>query len=323
MKSMGQKILIGIVVLAAIVSVWWFVFPKETSEPSVQENHACQEQNEPVRQVVSHEALLLPSPDRPGVQIPAYLTVPSEDQKEGPLPLVLMLHGYGSNHNESGGFDAISEGLAQQGMIVVTLDFPGCGRSTEAFSENTMTNMKSDVLAVLKEVCERYTIDESHMGALGYSLGGRILLELTTEHRIELTAMELVAPAEDVNDFKTMFGGPESWDDLKETAYQTGTANYCGQELKAEWFRDLEAYPDLAERAAEVYDGSALVVWSSDDRVVQPTVSQETAEALGAHTLIIHSNGHGYSFHGADPDAEAQVNGASLAYFTRELQTQR
>ena len=72
--------------------------------------------------------------------------------------IVVMIHGHGGNHNESDGFDKISNGLAEQGFVVATLDLPGCGKSKESFQLNTMTNMKADVLDVI-EVLE--AVDEA------------------------------------------------------------------------------------------------------------------------------------------------------------------
>ena len=53
--------------------------------------------------------------------------------------MVIVCHGHGGNHNEWGGFDVITNGLARAGIIAVTLDYPGCGASKESFTENTMS----------------------------------------------------------------------------------------------------------------------------------------------------------------------------------------
>ena len=83
----------------------------------------------------------VPSSSRSGVSIPAYLTLPADYDDSLSYPFVIMLHGHGGNHNEFGGYDPISDGLAENGYVVATLDFSGCGASTESFKLNTMTNM--------------------------------------------------------------------------------------------------------------------------------------------------------------------------------------
>lgn len=86
---------------------------------------------------------LVPSTLREGAEIPAYITTPKGYKADGSFPFVVMIHGHGGNHNESDGFDKISNGLAEQGFVVATLDLPGCGKSKESFQLNTMTNMKA------------------------------------------------------------------------------------------------------------------------------------------------------------------------------------
>lgn len=92
---------------------------------------------------------LVPSTLREGAEIPAYITTPKGYKADGSFPFVVMIHGHGGNHNEFDGFDKISNGLAEQGFVVATLDLPGCGKSKESFQLNTMTNMKADVLDVI------------------------------------------------------------------------------------------------------------------------------------------------------------------------------
>lgn len=47
------------------------------------------------------------------------------------------------------------------------MDFPGCGESTEPFTENYLSNMISDSNA-----------DANNLGIFGYSMGGRIALTI-------------------------------------------------------------------------------------------------------------------------------------------------
>ena len=84
---------------------------------------------------------LVPSTLREGAEIPAYITTPKGYKADGSFPFVVMIHGHGGNHNEFEGFDKISNGLAEQGFVVATLDLPGCGKSKESFQLSTMTNI--------------------------------------------------------------------------------------------------------------------------------------------------------------------------------------
>ncbi|MGN1306813.1 MAG: alpha/beta fold hydrolase [Faecousia sp.] len=262
------------------------------------------------------------STKRDGAEIPTYVTLPADYNAEATYELVVLIHGHGGNHNEWGGYDAISNGLAAEGMIAVTLDFPGCGNSTESFRLNTMTNMKNDVLDVINYMKATYNIDG--VDAMGYSMGGRIVLEMIAEDMVTFDKIEFVAPAEDTEDLKNLFGGSENWELLKATANENGYAPFTtiygqNQELSKEWFADLEKYSDgLAEAAAEKFTGEAMVLYATDDAAVSPSVSQGVADAFGCPVLNTYAEGHSYSFYGTDPVVISTVNEGTVNFFTGE-----
>ena len=262
------------------------------------------------------------------VGIPAYITLPANyDPEQYEYPLVVMIHGHGGNHNEWGGYDAISNDLAEEEVIAVTLDFPGCGASTESFQLNTMTNMKNDVLDVLNYMTANYAVDTAKVGAFGYSMGGRIILEMIVEDMYDFATIELVAPGEDTEDLKDLFGGAEAWETMKTEANEKGYVEFTTiygqtQELSKEWFEDLEKYQEeLVELAAPKYEGETLVVWCTQDEAVRPHVSENVANVMGAVKLLTYdAGGHSYSFYGNDPYTVGIVNGGSVNWFVNELQ---
>lgn len=270
---------------------------------------------------------LVPSTLREGAEIPAYITTPKGYKADGSFPFVVMIHGHGGNHNEFEGFDKISNGLAEQGFVVATLDLPGCGKSKESFQLNTMTNMKADVLDVIDYVCKNYAVDKTRIGAFGYSMGGRITLELLAEGKYSFSTIELVAPAEDLTDLKNLFGGAENWDTMKAEANEKGYVEFTTkygqhQQLSKEWFADLEKYSDgLVEKAAENYTGDSLVIWATNDEAVSPSVSSAVATTLGSATLNTYADGHSYSFYGTTEYTISTVNNGSVNYFVNELKT--
>ena len=257
-------------------------------------------------------------------KIPAYITLPGYYTPGEEWPVVFMIHGHGGNHNEWGGYDTISDGLAENGIIAVTLDFPGCGASTESFTLNTMTNMKQDVLDVIAYVCENYSIDQDRIGGFGYSMGGRIILELTAEELYEFDTIEFIAPAEDLEDLKNLFGGAENWEVLKAEANENGfvmySTIYSTLPLSKEWFADLEKYPDgLKELAAEKYTGNSMVFWATDDAAVSPWVSEGVAETFNSATLNVYTAGHSYGFYADDPYVDRVTTDGSVGYFVHEF----
>lgn len=265
------------------------------------------------------------STTRTGAQIPAYVTLPVDYSADKTYPMVILCHGHGGNHNEWGGFDKITDGLARQGIIAVTLDYPGCGASTESFRLNTMTNMKADTLDVINYVLNTYKADKSNVGIFGYSMGGRITLELLAEKKFSFAAVELVAPAEDTEDLKGLFGGKEAWETMKAEARKNGYVSFTTiygqeQELSSGWFADLEKYADgLAEAAVKNYTGSSLVVYATNDEAVSPAVSAGVASVLGSAVVNTYADGHSYSFYGSDAYTVSATNESSVNFFAGEL----
>lgn len=278
-----------------------------------------------VKTLPTANAISVASTLRADVQIPAYVTLPTDYNTENTYPLVILCHGHGGNHNEWGGFDVITNGLADKGIIAVTLDYPGCDASKESFQLNTMTNMKADTIDVINHMLSNYSIDQSNVGIFGYSMGGRIALELLSDNAFNFAAVELVAPAEDLSDLKNLFGGSEAWEAMKAEANEKGFTVFTTiygqvQELSAAWFADLEAVPDgLAEAAANNYKGNSFVIYAVDDEAVSPSVSKTTAEVLGSEVAVTPADGHSYSFYGVTPETISITNDGSVNFFAKEL----
>ena len=91
------------------------------------------------------------------------------------------MHGHGGNKDENIGFPAIARELAERGIGSIRMDFPGCGESEEEFAMNTQSNMKADVLAAVDFVTDSYSPNPDAIGIFGYSMGGRIALELIAD----------------------------------------------------------------------------------------------------------------------------------------------
>ena len=272
---------------------------------------------EPVAAVTLEETTV-PSTTREAA-IPAYFTVPAE----APSNMAVLIHGHHGNHNEWGGYDVLANGLAENGVLVAELDFAGCGASTEDFTNNAMSFMCNDVLDVINYAKEHYGVKK--VGAMGYSMGGRIVAQMLIEDMIKFDAIAFVAPALSLADMVVMFGGQENYDMMKETI--KGTTDlypfpgaYGEQLLSNEFFRDLEAYgEDMAELAAAKYHGNSLTIYSTDDFIVSPSVSQATADAFGSTVITVSNLNHSYSFYGQDPTTVNALNTALITFLSEEL----
>ena len=254
-----------------------------------------------------------------GVQVPA--TVVTPDGVEN-YPIVVLCHGHGGNREENVGFAAIADALASMGVASIRMDFPGCGESTESFQLNTLSNMKADVTAAIEYA--KAELGAEKIGLFGYSMGGRIVLELIAEGTAA-DAVALLAPANDTADLKNLFGGEEGYEALRATAEADGFATFTTiygqtQELSAAWFADLDVHANAAEEAAAVYTNPAFVIWGSDDEAVNPAISAEVATTLGAITLDATGEGHGYGFYSETEEIRELVSLGTADCFAEKLQ---
>ena len=251
--------------------------------------------------------------------IPAYFLLPEGD----PAAVVVLIHGHHGNHNEWGGYDVVANGLAENGILVAELDFPGCGASAEDYRLNAMSYMCSDVLDVINYAKETYGVTK--VGAMGYSMGGRIVSQMLIEDMIKFDSIAFVAPAVSLADMIIMFGGQENYDMMKETIKGTDDmypfpGAYGEQLLSNEFFNDLEAYgEDMAELAAAKYDGNSLTIYSTNDSIVSPAVSQACADAFGSIVITESILDHSYNFYGQDPTTVNALNTALITFFATDL----
>ena len=252
-----------------------------------------------------------------GETIFATLELPEGD---GPFPLVVLAHGHGGSRDENVGFGAIAEALKAHGIASIRMDFPGCGESTESFEMNTLDNMKEDVLSAISFALENPALDPAKVGLFGYSMGGRLALELTAQAAYDFSALVLLAPANSTEDMKRLFGGAENWDVLQATAIENGFANFTTiygqeQELSRTWFENLLVMEDPAGEVAALYSEPALVIYGTDDEAVAPAVSEAVAQALAAPTLDATGDGHSYGFYSDKTDVLRTVAQGAADFF--------
>ncbi len=251
--------------------------------------------------------------------IPAYFLLPEGEADA----VVVLIHGHHGNHNEWGGYDVVANGLAEKGILVAELDFAGCGASKEDFHLNAMSYMCKDVLDVINYAKETYGVTK--VGAMGYSMGGRIVSQMIIEEMVKFDSIAFVAPAVSLADMVIMFGGQENYDMMKETIKGTDDmypfpGAFGEQLLSNEFFNDLEAYgEDMAKLAAAKYEGNSLTIYSTDDYIVNPTVSQACAEAFGSTVITVSNLGHSYNFYGEDPTTVNALNTALITFFATDL----
>ncbi len=260
-----------------------------------------------------------------GAKIPGTVVMPADASD---VPFVVLCHGHGGSRHENGGFDEIAEALAEQGIATIRVDYPGCGDSTEDFSENNMTNMISDTKSAISYLEDNYPVSTSDYGIFGYSMGGRIALEMLADPDYSFSAAVMLAPAADTEDLKNLFGGSDNWETLKADAeaspdqwVEFTTIYGQVQHLGVQFFKDLEAksFNDLTDAAASAYSGPSMVIYAVDDTAVSPSVSQGVADKLGSEVVKTPEDGHSYGFYGGPAYVKRIVVENTADFFAANL----
>lgn len=116
-------------------------------------------------------------------------------------PAILFCHGFaGQKTGRYRLYVSLAEELAKNGIIVLRIDFRGCGDSEGEFSETCFSGEVSDALKGLNFLKDLNEVDQNRIGIYGRSLGGAVALVAAKEFQF-IKSVALWAP---------MFS-PDSW----------------------------------------------------------------------------------------------------------------
>ena len=261
-----------------------------------------------------------------GVSVPATLVSPATRSGES-VPLIVMAHGHGGSRVEGGSFPRVAAELAELGIASIRMDFPGCGDSTESFVENNLSNMLMDLQAARIFAENQVDIDETRVGLLGYSMGGR-LVSLLSEIDPSYRVMATWAPAVS-NDAETKAGDPGGTDEYNAMKMQAEKNGFAIQttpwgtelELGARWFTDMEELRPQAALAK--FSGPILVVYGDEDAVVPPAIAAAAASAAinsrEVVSVVIPTATHGLGFYTNRPEIANQVVETTVNFLAERL----
>ena len=244
----------------------------------------------------------------------------------GPFPAVVINHGHGGSRQENGGLAGVAEALAKKGILSIRMDFPGCGESTEPFTENYLSNMIADSNACLGYILQNCNVAKNHLGIMGYSMGGRIALTIGSAPDNPYQAMGLLAPSADngAEMIVGFLGGPEKYNALyQEAAGAKGYADFTTiygqkQTLSLQWFEEMKASDPLKKSAA--FKGKVLVVYGDKDTTVPNSVDEAVLAATpNAKGVVVANADHGYGFYSDQPDVTEKVQDSLATFFAENL----
>ena len=260
------------------------------------------------------------------VKIPVTLVVPA-DSKASPFPLVILLHGHGGTRHEAGGYTRVAQGIANHGIASIRMDFPGCGDSLESFENNNLTNMIADIQSSKSHALKTLNIDQSRLGLLGFSMGGRLALTLGTTNP-DYRAIGLWAPDAEAGEanIREFLGGSDRYEQMRTIARTQGFApftTFWGQDQKLgyQWFTDMEA----SKPASSIlhYQGALFVLYGDLDTIVRPEISRGVIhKAVNAKPAIEHQvtgADHGLGLFNDDTVRSDEVIQSTIQFFTEHL----
>ena len=262
-----------------------------------------------------------------GVMVPATIVAPANNGGKA-VPLVVIAHGHGGSREEGGSFPRVAADLAALGIASIRMDFPGCGDSTESFAENNLSNMLLDMQAARVFVEAQIDVDETRVGLLGFSMGGRLvalLSEIDPSYQVMATWAPAVSNGAE-REIRSTFGGPEAYEINKRRAQEEGSSVYTtmwGTQLEVgpQWFTDLEESSPLTALAK--FSGPLLVIYGDADESVPPAVSASAVSAATSSSevvsVVIPTASHGLGFYTNRPEIADQVVEATVDFLAERL----
>ncbi len=208
------------------------------------------------------------------------LTMP---EGEGPVPLVILSHGFGGDHAGNRDYAAY---FTRQGFAVYNFDFCGGGRGSK--SEGTMLDMTVLTEAEdLSAVIDRFGGDErfSCIMLWGGSQGGFVTAYVSAQRPQDVRAVVLEFPAIVLQD------------DARKRANADGSfperSNVMGNIISRQ-FNETATSFDLYD-VIGAYQGPVLILHGDRDPIVPLSYSERAQETyLNAELIVMPGQGHGF-----------------------------
>lgn len=192
------------------------------------------------------------------------LNQPSGASAQNPAPVVLMLHGFGSQKDEVGNMYAReADALAARGVGSLRIDFRGFGKSDGDTGAATVGSQIEDAEAAYQWLAAQSWVDPARIGVLGFSLGGGITIMTAGAHPDWFKSMVTWSS---VGNFDEDFSGPP-YDEARVIAADKGVVGmdlgWRTIVLKNDFFATMKDY-DIAN-AIPQYPGAYLAVAGDQD----------------------------------------------------------
>jgi dienelactone hydrolase len=252
-----------------------------------------------------------------GYDIVGTLALPTD--AEGPVPAVLMLHGYGSSADEVGDmYGRLADALAAKGVGSLRIDFAGMGASPASTLEYTYDSMIGDAATALEWLLTQESVDPARIGVQGFSLGSLIGAHLVGSDPRPVAFGSWSGAIMD--------GDPTASPDAAAECEASGEGHvvvdlgFRTLDHSCDYFTSMAAATALTDFAP--YAGALLLVAGSDDIVVAPGVSENASTASASEDVtleIIDGADHIYHVLTDDQTLADRAIGLTADWFAAKL----
>ena len=224
--------------------------------------------------------------ERDGMKIWGELYLPESGE---PLPLVIMCHGFGGNHEH---MSAYAKAFAGSGFAVYSFDFIGGGygsRSDGTMKEMSVLTEAADLSAVLDRMKEQPGIDPDSIFLMGGSQGGFVCSYVAGVRPDDVAGLVCLYPAYVLQD--------NAWKQTPDPDNIPETINLMGIALGGIYNRDAMSF-DIYDIIRN-YPGKVLIIHGTVDSIAPISWSERAAEVFPDAELIRYE-GANHGFRGKD-----------------------
>jgi dipeptidyl aminopeptidase/acylaminoacyl peptidase len=249
---------------------------------------------------------------RDGLPLPSYLTLPSDDFRNGPL--MLVIHG-GPYWRDSWGFNSVHQWLTNRGYAVLSVNYRGSTGFGKAFinaaDREWGGRMHDDLIDAVEWAVAQGYADRARVGFMGASYGGYAALTAATKTpEVFACIVDIFGVSNLITFMATIPPYWESWFDI----WKRRLADPATAEGQA-WLRERSplTYIDRIKRPLLIAQGM------NDVRVV-PAESEQVVRAMQERkTPVIYvtfpDEGHGF----ARPENRLALNTIIEQFLARHL----
>ncbi len=187
-----------------------------------------------------------------------------EPQAEGPVPAVLMLHGFASVRDEVGEmYKNLAAELGKRGIASLRIDFRGWGESAGDMVASTVPGQVEDAATAYTYLTTLEFVDPARIGLIGFSMGGAIAITSAGENPDWYQSLVLWSTSVDLGASFLEELGQDNFDTAAAEGQVTIDLGWREVTLGADFFTTLNQY-NVPEEFTN-YTGSFMVIAGSED----------------------------------------------------------